>query len=259
MLSLASSASADAGRGQTLFSRFCSGCHSPRAGDPIAAGAGNPDGIRSALQNVAAMQIVRQLLEPQDILDIADYLAARFNLPPSRPPPPPAPPSPVTTRLTAVEFHHSTLDHYFVSANPAEIAALDTGTTIRGWLRTGATFSAWSTSVGVPGASPVCRFYIPPAIGDSHFYSASPAECEDVRVRFPQFTYESPEVMAVALPNLVTGACPTSTQPVYRLWNMRVDSNHRYAVSLDIRDVMIAKGYVPEGYGPAGVAFCAPI
>ena len=160
--------------------------------------------------------------------------------------------------LTAVEFHHAALDHYFVSANPAEIAALDAGTTIRGWLRTGATFNAWATSAGVPGSSPVCRFYIPPANGDSHFYSASPAECEAVRTRFPQFAYESPEVMAVALPDLATGVCPASTQPIYRLWNMRVDSNHRYAVTLGTRDAMLAKGYVPEGYGPTGVAFCAP-
>jgi hypothetical protein len=256
MLSLASTVAADAGRGQTLFNQFCNTCHSPRPGDPVAAGAGNPDGIRSALQNVSQMQVVRELLEPEDVFDIADYLAVRFNLPP---PPPPPPPPPVAVRLIAVEFHHAALDHYFVSAIAPEIAALDAGTTIRGWVRTGATFTVWSASAGAPGASPVCRFYIPPAIGDSHFYSASPAECEDVRVRFPQFTYESPEVMAAALPDLATGVCPAATQPVYRLWNMRVDSNHRYATSLDIRNAMIAKGYVPEGYGPAGVAFCAPL
>jgi hypothetical protein len=52
------------------------------------------------------------------------------------------------------------------------------------------------------------RFYIPPAMGDSHFYSASPAECDEVRIRFPQFTYESAQVMAVALPDVATGACP---------------------------------------------------
>ena len=130
MLSLASSASADAGRGQTLFNQFCSGCHVADASDPISRGAGNPGAIQSALQNVALMRIVRELLEPPDIVDIADYLAARFDrapspAPPPSPPPPP-PPSPVTL-LTAVEFHHAALDHYFVSANPAEIAALDAG------------------------------------------------------------------------------------------------------------------------------------
>ena len=256
MLAFASAASADAGRGQRVFNPFCSGCHTPRPGDPVAAGAGNPDGIRSALQNVPLMQVVRELLEPEDIADIADYLAVRFNLPPV--PPPPPPPAPVA-QLTVVEFHHAALDHYFVTAIPAEIAALDAGTTIRGWLRTGATFGAWSTSVAVAGSSPVCRFYIPPDRGDSHFYSASPVECEDVRVKFPQFAYESPEVMAARLPDLATGTCAASTQPVYRLWNMRVDSNHRYVTTLGARDAMIAKGYVPEGYGPAGVAFCAPL
>ncbi len=254
LLSLAAAAPADVGRGQTLFNQICRGCHSPRAGDPIAKGAGNPAAIRSALQNVAAMQFVRELLQAQDIADIADYLATRIDQPPPPPPPPPAVPT-----ITAVEFHHAVLDHYFVSAIAPEIATLVAGTTIRGWLRTGDTFSVWPTSVGVPGASPVCRFYLPPASGDSHFYSASPSECAEVRTKFPQFSFESPEVMAAALPDLATGACPALTQPVYRLWNMRVDSNHRYVTNLATRDMMIAKGFEPEGYGPMGVAFCAPI
>ena len=40
-------------------------------------------------------------------------------------------------------------------------------------VRTGYTFSANRSLIG----SPVCRFYIPPPNGESHFFSASPAEC----------------------------------------------------------------------------------
>jgi hypothetical protein len=74
---------------------------------------------------------------------------------------------PATTRL--VEFYHATLDHYFVSADPAEIGLLDAAT-ITGWTRTGHGFNVWTTAAS--GANPVCRFYLPPAFGDSHFYSA---------------------------------------------------------------------------------------
>jgi len=158
---------------------------------------------------------------------------------------------PAVARL--VEYYHAALDHYFVTADAAEIGALDGGTHA-GWQRTGQTMGAYLGSA--PGFNAVCRFYMPPSFGDSHFYSASPAECSDVRVRFPGFVYESPDVFAVALPD-AGGTCPASTVAVYRLWNGRVDSNHRYTADPAIRDAMRAKGYVPEGYGPAAVAFCA--
>ena len=63
--------------------------------------------------------------------------------------------------------------------------------------------------------------------------------------------------MWIALPDAMSGACPTGTIPVYRLWNRRVDSNHRYVTDPALRLQMIARGYVPEGYGE-GVAMCAP-
>jgi hypothetical protein len=42
------------------------------------------------------------------------------------------------------------------------------------------------------------------------------------------------------------------------LWNGRADSNHRYTVDPDVRAAMLSLGYVAEGYGPDGVAMCAP-
>ena len=35
--------------------------------------------------------------------------------------------------------------------------------------------------------------------------------------------------------------------PVWRLWNRRVDTNHRYTTDLGIRSQMLAQGYVDEG------------
>ena len=104
----------------------------------------------------------------------------------------------------------------------------------------------------------MCRFYIPPAYGDSHFYSASPAECADVRARFPEFTYEASDVFHVGLPDFATGACAAGTVPVYRVWNNRADTNHRYTTSAAVRQQMQAAGWIAEGYGPDQVIMCAP-
>src|SRR4030095_13885575 len=107
---------------------------------------------------------------------------------------------------------------------------------------------------------PVCRFYIPLQHGDSHFFSASPAECAAIQQKigvepnFSGYTLESPAIFFVALPDTTTGACPTATVPVYRLWNQRADSNHRYTTSAAIKAQMQALGYAAEGYGPDAVA-----
>jgi hypothetical protein len=170
-----------------------------------------------------------------------------------------------TAPITVVEFHHAALDHYFISPLAPDIEALDGGR-LPGWSRTGRTFAAWPTAETnpAPGTNPVCRYYIPPAKGDSHFFSASPAECADVARRvlddpaFAGVVQETPGAFRIALPDVATGACPAGTLPVYRLWNRRSDSNHRYTTDRALRDQMIARGYAPEGYGPLGVAMCAP-
>ena len=158
------------------------------------------------------------------------------------------------TKATVVEYYNATLDHYFVSALPDDIAALDSGT-LKGWARTGHTFNAFAAAA--PGTSPVCRFYLPPSSGDSHFYSASPAECAEVAAKFPAFVHESPEVMHIALPDLATGECPAGLARVYRLWNNRADSNHRYTADPAVKAAMVAQGYVAEGYGPDATIMCA--
>jgi hypothetical protein len=92
-----------------------------------------------------------------------------------------------------------------------------------------------STYVG----RPVCRFYIPPDEGDSHFFSASADECAVVHLRFPEFVLESNAAFYVTLPDPVTGVSPLAARsdfgsdydiplvPRLRLWNQPVDSNHQ--------------------------------
>ena len=164
--------------------------------------------------------------------------------------------------VTAVEFYNAGLDHYFISALQPDIDALDTGRLV-GWARTGLSFKVYpSQAVGGPGANPVCRIIIPPALGDSHFFSASPQECADTLTKFPAMMLESPSVFFIALPNTnpgpTAGACPAGTIPVYRVFDNRADANHRYTTDRAIRDQMVARGYIAEGYGDDAVIMCAP-
>ncbi|MFO1312333.1 MAG: hypothetical protein U1F41_09745 [Burkholderiales bacterium] len=163
---------------------------------------------------------------------------------------------PLAATVQVIEYYNAGQDHYFVSSLAADIQALDSGK-FAGWKRTGRTFEAYDLPTG--NASPVCRFYIPPAQGDSHFYSASPAECAETAARFPAFVLESSAVMYVDLPDTTTGACPSGDVPVYRVWNNRADSNHRYMIDRNLRAQMIAQGWVAEGYGPDQVIMCAPL
>ena len=167
---------------------------------------------------------------------------------------------------TAIEFYHAEFDHYFLTQLAVEIDALDSGQTV-GWTRTGRAFAIFA--IPPPGGgdtfSPVCRFHIPPQHGDSHFFSASVVECTAILGKigtdpnYSEYVEESPNVFYVGLPDPATGACPAgATVPVYRLWNQRADSNHRYTTDPGIKAAMIAKGYVAEGYGPDSVAMCSP-
>jgi hypothetical protein len=153
----------------------------------------------------------------------------------------------------AVEYYNPDLDHYFVTAMDDEIDALDAGR-LEGWYRTGSSLDVFGR--GTEDGSPVCRFYLPPEYGDSHFYSATPTECEQVAKKFPRFAFETTEVFRVTTPDFGTGACPANTIPIYRLWNNRADSNHRYTSDRATRDAMVAQGYIAEGYGPDPVIKC---
>lgn len=155
---------------------------------------------------------------------------------------------------TVVEFYHSALDHYFITWVPDEIAKLDAGTEIKGWTRTGVTFFTYPAAR--PGTTPICRYYIPPGQGDSHFFGRGPEECDATGQKNPSFHLEDPQFMQMYLPT--EGVCPANTAPIYRVFSNRADANHRYMTDQARRNYMVTRGWLAEGDGPDLVVMCAP-
>ncbi len=173
------------------------------------------------------------------------------------------------TVIGVVEFYNVGLKHYFITAEPAEIANLDGGAFNGAWKRTGRGFNAWPLAGKPADAVPVCRFFgtdqyrtngtrIGP---NSHFYTADPAECAFVKTgyqsvaadgrSYPAWTYEG-DVFAVKL--AVGGACPGGTQPLYRAYNdgANGDPNHRYSTDAAVLTAM-------AGWTFEGLVMCVPI
>ena len=152
---------------------------------------------------------------------------------------------------TAVEFYNRALNHYFLTANPAEAAALDAGTNVKGWTRTGGQFSVFTDPA--TACSAVCRFFGTPGKGpNSHFYTADAAECAKVRT-LPAWTFEE-IAFYIPLPVNGTAAAP---RPVYRSYysDQISDANHRFTVDLTAHVRMTQRrGDVLEG-----VVMCAPV
>jgi hypothetical protein len=166
-----------------------------------------------------------------------------------------APPAAAQT-ATAVEFYYAAYDHYFISIDPVEIHAIDTGH-FAGWTRTGHTFDVYASPAA--GRQPVCRFFTSPLVTmGSHFYTPNPAECEYVKSN-PYWQYEE-IVFHVPVP-AADGTCPAGTRPVYRMFNNGHGGspNHRYTTELSVRATMLAADWAAEGEGPAGVSFCSPL
>ncbi len=158
------------------------------------------------------------------------------------------------TLSTVIEYYNAALDHYFITWVPDEIAKLDAGTVIKGWTRTGKSFNTYRTASA--GTSPVCRYYIPPGKGDSHFFGRGTAECNATGQNNPTFVLEDPAFMQMFLP--AAGVCPANTVQVYRVFSNRPDANHRYMTDKAVRAQMVGKGWLAEGDGPDMVVMCAP-
>lgn len=164
------------------------------------------------------------------------------------------PPPPQTTQV--VEYYHTGFNHYFVTAFPNEIALLDAGR-FDGWVRTGRTFLVWPGNDG--SMSGVCRFFSTNfAPKSSHFYTPFADECATVSAN-PDWQLEG-TAFYVRLPDF-NGNCGGGAQPLYRLYNNGRSGapNHRYTISLDVRDQMLQQGWIPEGYGPFGAIACVPV
>lgn len=160
----------------------------------------------------------------------------------------------VVAPVDVVEYYNAVLDHYFITWNATEQANLDAGKTPTRWSRTGYAFHAYLTPLAT--TSPVCRYYLPPQFGDSHFFGRGTAECDATGLAHPEFRLEDPQFMHTILPT--AGTCPAGTIPVYRVFSNRPDANHRYMTDRSIRDQMVAKGWLAEGDGPDLVVMCAP-
>ena len=161
----------------------------------------------------------------------------------------PIPASAETVR--AVEYYHKDFEHYFVTANPQEIALLDGGV-FNGWWRTGQRYRVDDSPA--PDLVPVCRFFTAEYGGKaSHFYTASAAECEHVKT-MPDWTYEG-VAFHVRLPD-ADGKCAVGTAEINRLFNNGQGGapNHAYTSDPAKRDLLVKFGWVSEG-----AAFCTPL
>ena len=161
--------------------------------------------------------------------------------------------------VPVIEYYRADKDHYFMSANAAEIAFTDS-TLSRTFQRTGEVFYAWATRELAPAnAKPVCRFYSRLPLIDSHFYTAIASECQYVQTHWAgTWTLENAAVFYVLLPD-AAGTCPAATAAVYRFFDNRNDANHRHTVDLSVKRAMINRGWAPEGNGTNAVAFCTPV
>ncbi len=168
--------------------------------------------------------------------------------------------SPPPNTYQVVEYYRSDLDHYFITADPAEIAYVDTA--LSGiFKRTGLYFYAYlNPAVAPKDAQPVCRYYASSAVQiNSHYYSGSFLECVAVAVNWPGiWQLESPHAFYIQVPDAL-GHCPAKTLPVYRFFDNRRDANHRYTVDLSVRRAMLNRAWAAEGAGPNSIAFCSPI
>ena len=161
----------------------------------------------------------------------------------------------LSAAVDAVEYYNDALRHYFLTWVPEEIAKLDAGTVIKGWTRTGRTIRTFSTAQA--GMSAVCRYYIPPQLGNAHFFGRDAAECSSTAAKNPGFVLEAAAFMYMFLPS--QGVCPANSSPVYRVFSNRADVNHRYLNDLATRNQMVAQGWLAEGDGPDRVTMCAPL
>jgi len=165
-----------------------------------------------------------------------------------------------------IEYRHAASDRYFMTMLAAEIEALGDGR-VPGWTRTGDGLVAWINRYYDPyemgemppkDLRPVCRLYLPPPGGPTHFYSASKEECALAVSNIPGMVLETSQAFLATLPDASTGQCRPESDPIYRLWNRdAIGVSHRFTPTKATRDAMVAQGWVSEGYGPDGVAMCA--
>lgn len=162
--------------------------------------------------------------------------------------------------VTLHEFYHRSFQHFFVTADAAEIRSLASNPA-GGWCYTGRKLAIQPISRrlarGLGPVVPVCRFFSGPSFApkSSHFYTSNAGECDAVK-RNPDWRFESESFLAVN--PLSDGACPYGSVPLYRLYNNgRTGApNHRYTTDRVLQAALISQGWTPEGIGPRRVIMC---
>lgn len=245
-------------RGATLYTVLgcdAGNCHgtNPLANqNNVLNGAGSPSAIEFAAVTRSEMNALYAtfISDQTAAQDLAAWLRSVVQ---SAPPPSPVPRGPTTA---VVEYFHAGFGHYFVTGFASEIAALD-GEQVAGWRRTGKSFKAYANAE--TGTAVVCRFFtVAFAPRSSHFYTALANECQGLRGDARVWQYEG-DGFHVPLAD-GAGACAAGTKPVFRLYNDGRSGapNHRYTNDTAVREAMLAAGWVSEGFGAQGVAFCSP-
>ncbi len=160
--------------------------------------------------------------------------------------------------ISVVEYYLPVIDHYFMTADPNEIALLDAHQPpFEEWQRTGYSFLGYAVNDAPAATKALCRFYNDSFSGkSSHFYALMGLGCEETEAQFPDWKLETPTALMAYLPN-IDGTCAGGV-PVYRFYNngMGGAPNHRFTISPDVRKTMLNQGWIPEGLGD-GVAMCA--
>lgn len=160
--------------------------------------------------------------------------------------------TPVTVRSIVVEYVNEISGHYVLLADTAEMAAVDRGDAGPGWRRTGYAFGEeWTcfNTCNPPTLAPVCRVYS--TTNNTHLFSTNLEECANL-VGSATGWIRDKTAFEITAP--VGGQCPANRDPVYRLYNNRhafADANHRYVIRSELRDAMVAAGWIYEG-----IAFC---
>jgi len=209
--------------------------------------------ILSSSFTIADLSAFGQTLGPNDVVTVAifDSLGRRTAFGSKA----------ATTTVTAVEYHHASFDHYFITPVVSEIVLLDArAPPFQDWSRTGLSFDVYAAATAPAGSVATCRFFNDHfAPKSSHFYAPHGFGCETTISLFPDWTLEDSALFSTMLPD-ANGACPAGTIPVYRLYNNGQGGapNHRYTTSLATRSAMLVQGWIPEGSGVIGVIECVP-
>ncbi len=166
--------------------------------------------------------------------------------------------------VTVTEFYNTNLDHFFITSDEDEVAAIEAGRAGKGWQQTGYNFNAWMPQRNALDPPGTCRFYGSRSPGpNSHFYTISKEECAFLVKRSREVALDKPrwnleyENFFTAFEPEADGTCKSGLVPIYRAYNngfsKGIDSNHRFVADRTLLQPLIVEGWVDEG-----IKLCTP-